>query len=527
MKPKILVSDPLAEEGVDILSEHFIVKVKTGLPESELIKEIAGFNGLVVRSATKATAKIIAAGKDLKIIARAGVGVDNIDLDAATRAGIVVVNSPQGNTLAAAEHTIAMLMAMARNIAAADHSLREGKWDRKRFTGTELFGKTLGVVGIGKIGAYVAQRANAMGMKVIAHDPFAGAELAQRIGVTLVPFKNLLKQADFITVHVPKTQGTYHLIGANEFKLMKKGVRIINCARGGIIDEDALVSAIDSGKVAQAALDVFEKEPLPADNPLVARPNIILTPHLGASTQEAQINVAVDVAKQIVDFFKGIPPKSAVNIPSIKPEILDSHKPFFELAEKIGYIQADLLDGNVKEIHIEYSGNTRERETSLITRYILVGFLRPTFQETVNFVNAPIITQNRGIKLTETSSDMQVKFSELITVNVVTEKGSRTVAGTIFNTNDIRIVNIDGFWIDLSPRGSILVVQHRDRPGLIGKVGTLLGDRNINVGGMQVGRESVRGNAVMALSLDDEIPEKVMKELRKIEGLDSARLLKF
>lgn len=527
MKHKIFVSDSLAEQGVELLEKHFSVRVKTGLSEAELCKALEGFHGLVIRSATRVTPKLIAAAKSLKIVARAGVGVDNIDLDAATRAGIVVVNSPQGNTLAAAEHTLAMLMSMARNIPAADRSMREGKWERKAFTGAELFQKTVGVIGLGKIGAIVAQRAGALGMNVIAHDPFAGPDLAESLGLSLVSFNALIKNSDFITIHVPKSASTHHLIGAPQFKAMKTGVRIINCSRGGVIDEDALLRAIASKKVAQAALDVFEKEPLASDSPLLACKELILTPHLGASTQEAQINVAIDVAKQIRDFFNGVPPKSAVNIPSIKPEILDSHKPFFELAEKLGYFQAELLDGNVKEIIITYYGNTCKKETQLITRYCLVGFLKPKFQDSVNFVNAPLLTQARGVKLVEVHSENPSKFSDMISVEVVTDNRRRVASGTIFNGTDIRIVNVDGYWFDLIPKGSILFVTHKDRPGIIGKVGTLLGDRNINIAGMQVGRESARGNAVMALSVDDSITDKVIKELQKIEGLDTCKLLTF
>jgi D-3-phosphoglycerate dehydrogenase len=524
MKCNVLVSDALADAGIDVLRESCNVTVKLGLTEAQIVKEIGKYHGLVVRSGTRVTKKIIKAARNLKIIARAGVGVDNIDAAAATDAGIVVINSPRGNTLSAAEHALSLMMAMVRNIPAADRSLRQGQWDRKTFVGTEVFHKTLGLLGLGKVGGVVAERAMAMGMKVIAFDPFASEEHAKRIGVGLVGFTTVLKQADIISLHMPHTRDTHHLIGAKELRIMKKGVRIVNAARGGLIDEDALFKALVSGKVAQAALDVFENEPA-TDNPLLTLPNVIATPHLGASTMEAQVNVAVDVARQIVDFFNGIPPKSAINMPSVKPEIIASHKPYFELAEKIGLFHAQLLDGNIQSIHITYAGRSAGMETELITRYLLVGFLRPTMQDSVNFVNAPVLISNRGVKLTETTVEQAAKYKDLITVKVVTSKRTREVAGTLYDMDEIRIVMVDDYWMELVPQGHVLYVRHKDQPGLVGKVGTLLGDRNINIAGMQVGRENVRGRAIMCLTIDDDISKETIEALSKIKGVASVRLL--
>jgi D-3-phosphoglycerate dehydrogenase len=524
MKCKILVSDPLAEAGVDVLREQCAVTVKTGLTEAQLVREIGKYNGLIVRSGTRVTKKLIKAAKNLKIIARAGVGVDNIDIEAATAAGIVVINSPRGNTLSAAEHALSLMMSMARNIPAADRSLRDGRWDRKAFVGTEMFHKTLGLLGLGKVGSVVAERAIAMGMTVIAYDPFASEEQARRIGVGLAGFTTVLKRADIISLHMPHTRDTHHLIGAKELRMMKKGVRIVNAARGGLIDEQALLAALKSGKVSQAALDVFESEPA-TDNPLLQLPNVIATPHLGASTMEAQINVAVDVARQIVDFFKGVPPRSAINMPSVKPEIITSHKPYFELAEKIGLFQAQLLDGNVQKINVTFAGRSAGMETELITRYALVGFLKPTMQDSVNFVNAPMLIGNRGIKLTQTTAGQPAKYSDLITVEVVTSKRTRVVAGTVYDMHEIRIVQVDDYWMELAPFGHVLYVRHKDQPGLVGSVGTLLGNRNINIAGMQVGRESVRGRAIMCLTIDDDISRETLEALANITGVASVRLL--
>lgn len=524
-KRKALVCDAISEEGVALLKTKFDVTVRPGLSEADIVKIVGPYSGLIVRSSTRVTARIIKAGKSLRIVGRAGIGVDNVDVEAATGAGVVVVNAPRANTLAAAEHTVAMLLALCRNIPQADRSLRGGEWNRKKFVGSEVLNKTLGVVGLGRIGSLVAERARGLGMKVIAYDPFVSEERARKLGIEIAPLDRVIREADFITAHVPKTEKTYHLIGAKEIRKMKPGVRIVNCSRGGIIDEAALAAGLKSGAVAGAALDVFEQEPPVKDNPLFSLPGVIATPHLGASTSEAQVTVALDIAKQFIDFFDGLPPAHAVNMPSIRPELISAHRPYFALAEKIGRLHASLLEDSVRDIHITYSGDFTGLETALISRFVLVGLLK-TSNEAVNFVNAAVITKNRGINLTETTTDRKSKHADLLTVEVTGKEKSLEISGTLFN-NQPRIVQINGYSLDLIPEGDVIIIRHKDRPGMIGKVGTLLGNHNINIAGMQVGRKKVRGDATMALAIDDPIPKAVLDELRRLPGLTTALLVKF
>jgi D-3-phosphoglycerate dehydrogenase / 2-oxoglutarate reductase len=525
-KPQVLVSDKLAKEGVEILEKKCDVTVKTGLPEDELIKIIPKFDALLVRAATKANAKVIAAAKNMKIIGRAGVGVDNIDVEAATKAGILVVNSPEGNILSAAEHAIALMMSLARNIPQANSSMHEGKWDKNKFVGVQVSEKTLGIIGFGKIGKLVGERAAGLGMRLLVADPYTTEEATARIGAKLVDKKTLLKEADYITFHVPKSAETFHMCSTEEFKKMKTGVRIINCSRGGVVDEAALCEAVSSGKVIGAALDVFEKEPLEAGSPLLNLPNIIVTPHLGASTEEAQLNVAIDVAKQFLDYFDGQPPTAAVNMPALKPEILRINQPYFALAGKLGALIAGMLDDSVESIDVTYEGVFAEMQTSVITRYFLMGLLKPHFSDSVNVVNAPILFKSRGVKLAETSIGRDSCNIDAMSVSVKTREGIRAAAATLVS-GETRIINIDGFKIDLVPEGHVLVIAHTDKPGMIGKVGTLLGDKNINIAGMQVGREKVRGKAVMALMVDDDVPQDVMKALKDVSGIRSVKLIVF
>lgn len=524
-KPNVLVSDKLAQEGVEILRKKCDVTVKTGLPEDELIKIIPKFDALLVRAATKVNAKVIAAAKNMKIIGRAGVGVDNIDVEAATKAGILVVNSPEGNILSAAEHAIALMMSLARNVPQANASMHEGKWEKNKFVGVQVSEKTLGIVGFGKIGKLVGERAAGLGMRLLVADPYTTEEAAARIGAKLVDMKTLLKEADYITFHVPKSSETYHLCSTGEFKKMKTGVRIINCSRGGVIDEAALFEAISGGKVAGAALDVFEKEPL-EKSPLLSLPNVIVTPHLGASTAEAQLNVAIDVAKQFLDYFDGLPPTAAVNMPAIKPEMLRLNQPYFTLAEKLGALMAGLLDDSVESIEVTYEGAFAEMQTNVITRYFLMGLLKPRFSDSVNVVNAPILFKSRGVKLAEASIGRDSCNIDAMSVAVTTREVTRTAAATLVN-GETRIINLDGFKIDLVTEGNVLAIAHTDKPGMIGRVGTLLGDRNINIAGMQVGREKVRGKAVMALRVDDDVPQAVIKALKEIPGIRSVKLIVF
>ncbi|MBV9852610.1 MAG: phosphoglycerate dehydrogenase [Armatimonadetes bacterium] len=523
--PKVLVSDPIAPEGVDILKRVADVDVRTGLPKEELAAIIGEYDALAVRSETKVTADIIARAERLKIIGRAGVGVDNIDVDAATKRGILVVNSPEGNTIAAAELTIAMLLALARNIPQADSSLRQGEWKRSKYMGSEVYHKTLGVIGLGKIGREVAKRAQSFEMRVIGNDPYLKPEQAEALGITLVDLDTLYQDSDYITVHVPKTKETLGMINAEKLARMKPTVRLINCARGGIIDEAALAEAARSGRIGGAAVDVFSTEPAPKDNPLLGVPNIITTPHLGASTEEAQVNVAIDIAEQIADVLQGRPARAAVNMPSVAADVLARIQPYLTLAEKIGSLHAQLTSSTIEEVEVIYAGEEFESlPTVHLTRAVLKGLLEPIVPESVNYVNAPGLAASRGIKVTESRTPANEAHSCLLTVRKRGPGSAREICGTVFSPDNIRIVHIDGFRVDIRPSGPMLLTQHTDKPGIIGKVGTALGDAGINIAGMHVGRESGEGSpAMMVLKLDTLIPDPVMAQLRQIPGMESAR----
>ena len=525
---KVLASDKIAEIGLKMLKDAGIeAEMITGLPEEELVKIIPQYDALVVRSGTKVTQKIIEAGKNLKIIGRAGVGVDNVDLPTATKNGVIVVNSPEGNTVAAAEHTWAMLLTMARQIPQAYSKLKGGTWDRKSFKGIEVLNKTLGVIGLGKIGRRVASYALGMGMKVIAYDPFVTAENAKSLGVELKKLEEVIKQSDFITFHIPKTKETANMINAKTLSQMKKGVRLVNVARGGIINEGDLCEALKSGQVAAAALDVFEKEPLPADSPLLTLDNVIATPHLGASTVEAQVNVAVDVVEQIIEVLKGGAARSAVNIPSMKPELIAPVKPFMGVAEKLGSLAAQIIQGAVSKVTVEYSGEVAEKDVSPLTTTVLKGLLTPMMDVVVNFVNAPFIAKERGIEIIESKNKEAKDFASLISVKIKSSKGDREVGGTIFEGIGDRLVSIDGFRVDAQPQGYVLIINNIDKPGMIGKVGTFLGKNDINIASMDVGRIKVGQAAVMVLNVDSNMPDKLLKELTKIEGISAATVVKL
>lgn len=525
---KVLISDKIAEIGLKMLKDAGIeAEMKTGLPEEELVKIIPEYDALIVRSATKVTPKIIEAGKNLKIIARAGVGVDNIDLPTATKNGIIVVNSPEGNTVAAAEHTWAMLLAMARQIPQACGKLKSGIWDKKSFRGVEVLNKTLGIVGLGKIGRRVASYALGMGMKVFATDPFVTEEYAKSLGVELKDLDTVIKESDFITFHVPKTKETTHMIDAERIKKMKKGVRLVNVARGGIIDENALVEALKSGQVAAAALDVFETEPLPADSPLLGLDNVTVTPHLGASTVEAQLNVAIDVVEQVIEVLKGGAARSAVNIPSMKPELIAPVKPYMGIAEKLGKLASQIVPGAISKVVVEYSGEMAEHDVSPLTTTVLKGILTPIMDVVVNFVNAPFIAKERGIEVIESKSKEAKDFASLISVKVKTSKGDREVGGTVFAGIGDRLVSIDGFRVDADPSGYMLIISNIDKPGMIGKVGTFLGEHNINIASMDVGRIKIGEKAVMVLNVDSAVSDDILKEIAKLEGIFGATLVKL
>ncbi len=524
---KILASDKLAKEGLDLLKKSgFQAEMITGLAEDELCKIIGEYDALVVRSETKVTAKIIEAGKKLKIIARAGVGVDNVDLNAATKKGIIVVNSPGGNTEAAAEHTFAMLLSLVRHIPQARASLKECKWERSKFKGIELYQKTLGLVGLGKIGARVAEFALSFNTRVIAYDPFVTEERAKAMGVELYKdLDSLLKEADFISFHIPKNKETAGLINKDKIKLMKKGVRLVNCARGGIIVENDLLEALQSGQVGGAALDVFDKEPC-TDSPLAQLENVIAVPHLGASTEEAQFNVAIDVVEQIIDVLKGGQARSAVNIPSMKPEVINKVKPFMPLAEKLGILAGNLAQGAIQSVAISYFGQTAENEVAPLTIAVLKGMLSGILEESVNYVNAPVIAKERGLDISETKN-AKSDFANLISIKIKTEKGQREVGGVISGTLGEHLVSIDNLRVEAVPQGYMLILSNIDKPGMIGKVGTLLGQHKVNIAGMDVGRIKQNEKAVMVLNIDAPVDKKVLEALTKIEGIFEAVAVKF
>lgn len=530
MAAKVLVSDPVAAEGVAILRRAGLdVDVRTGLTKDELIQIIGDYDALAVRSETKVTADVLDVAGRLKIIGRAGVGVDNIDVERATQKGILVVNSPEGNTIAAAELTVALLLALGRNIAPAAASMKAGEWKRSKYVGVEVYGKTVGVVGLGKIGREVARRLLAMEMAVLAYDPFLSSEQAQALGVRLVDLDTIYRQSDYITVHVPKTKDTAGMIGADQIAQMKDGVRLVNVARGGIIQETALLQGIQSGKVAGAAVDVWEAEPTAPDNPLALDPRIVATPHLGASTEEAQVGVAVDIAEQIVDVMEGRPARAAVNMPSLAPDVLAQTAPFLSLAEKIGRLHTQLSPGGgVSGVEVGYEGDWAPGQLVHITRALMKGLLAPILSESVNYVNAPTLARERGIKITESRNEERPgEYAQLLRVSATTEAGERVICGTIFGRADARIVAIDGYNVDFKPEGVLIVTQHTDRPGIIGRVGTLLGGKNINIAGMYVGRDAHTGRAVMTLSLDEAVPGDVMAEITQLPGMESARLVEL
>jgi D-3-phosphoglycerate dehydrogenase len=527
-RPRILIADPVAPEGVEMLRAVGDVDVNTGLAPDALIALIGGYEALVVRSETKVTRQVIEAAKKLVAIGRAGVGVDNIDLAAATERGVVVVNAPQGNTVAAAEHTIALLMALARHIPQADASMRSGKWARKDFVGTELRGKTLGVVGLGPIGSEVARRGLGLEMRVVANDPFVPEERVRSLGAEPVTFEELLATSDFITVHVPLTPSTKGMIGAEQFARMKDGVRILNVARGGIVDELALAQAVKAGKVAGAAIDVFTAEPISADNPLLGDPRIITTPHLGASTAEAQERVALDVAEQIVDILAGRPARYAVNAPMLAPEALQMLQPYMAAAEHVGSVATQLVTGQLTSIEIDYYGEIAEHDVSPLRAAVIRGLLKPISEETVNIVNAAHVAQSRGWRIEERLRSSHEVFHNLVHVTVFTSDAEVSVAGTVQHGQP-HVVQINGLDVDVMPEPGVflLACDNEDRPGMIGRVGTLLGSHDVNIRAMQVGRRGRRGRALMLITVDEGPSEEQLAEIEAIDGIYNVRLVRF
>lgn len=524
---KVLVTDSISEEGINILRKEAQVDVKVGLKPEEIIAVIGEYDALMVRSQTRVTADIIEAGKKLQVIARAGVGIDNVDVNAATHCGVVVVNAPTGNTVSAAEHTVALMLALARNIPQANTVLKTGTWKRDKFMGTELRGKTLGIIGLGNVGSEVARRAQGFEMKLIGIDPLISEEFAQKIGVTLVDMNQLLRESDFVTLHIPLTAQTRGLIGEKELSLMKPTARIINCARGGLIDEPALVKAITDKKLAGAAVDVFEKEPC-TESILFGVENIIVTPHLGASTAEAQVIAARDVAEQIADIFRGQPARSAINVPYVTAETLATLSPFIKLARMLCKLVYKLAEGQAKTIRIRYEGDIANYDTNPIKATVLGSLLEGVSEERVNIVNANVIAARRGLTITEEKEATCANYASLLTVEITTTSGKYTVAGTIIN-NELHIVRVNQYWLDVVPTSGsfFLFSEHKDRPGLIGAVGKITGDANVNISFMHLGRLEKRGQALLVLTMDEPLPEKRQQQILDLPDVYSVKLVEL
>jgi len=521
---KVLVSDPISEIGLKKLLEADDIEldIKTGLNPQELKEIIGEYQGLLVRSQTKVTKDIIDAASELRVIGRAGVGVDNIDIKAATERGIAVINAPDGNTISTAEHSFAMLIAMARWIPQAHQDLKAGIWNRKKYVGVELNRKVLGIIGIGRIGSEIAKRAKSFNMNIIGYDPYVTEERAKQLGITLGTVEDVVKQADFITVHTPLIKETKYLIDHDQFAKMKRGVRIINCARGGIIREEALLKALNEEIVAAAALDVYEDEP-PGDNPLVNHPNVVTTPHLGASTEEAQLNVAIDVADEVYHYLKNEPFRNAINLPSLPQETLQHARPFLQLSEKLGLTIANYINGAIEKIEIQFAGDFADKEIDLLARTVQKGILSKHLgkQGVVNYVNAPHLAKGRGIEVIESRTQKSHGFTNLLTVKLKTNQEEKYISGTVLNGYGERIVNLDGFTVDLIPEGNLILMDHIDQPGIIGKMGSILGNAKINIATMQVGRNELGGKAIAILRVDHYVEDEEMLELKQIEGIQN------
>jgi D-3-phosphoglycerate dehydrogenase len=522
---KVLVSDSLATEGLAILERSPGIEVMNapGLAPGELMQAIADADALVVRSATKVTEEVIGAAKQLRVIGRAGVGVDNVDVNAATNRGIVVMNTPGGNTVTTAEHAIALLIALARHIPQATASMKAGKWEKKKLTGKELYNCTLGVLGLGNVGRIVADRARGLAMKVIAHDPFISEAASSKLDLELVSFDELLARADIITVHVPKNKDTLGLLGAEAFAKVKPGALLVNAARGGIVDEEALLAALEAGRVGGAALDVFVEEPPPAGHPLIAHDRVICTPHLGAATDQAQINVAIAVAEQIRDFLLHGIVGNALNVPSISRELYEEVRPYISLGEKLGRFHGQICGGSIEQIEIEYSGEAAEISVAPITVAVLKGLLESVTDQ-VNMVNAPVLAQQHGIKVIESKSNRSQDFASAITTRVVGCL-DRLIEGAIFHGGQPRIVRIDDFMLEAVPEGPTLFIQNHDEPGVVGTVGAMLGDAGINISRMQLGLVPERREAAMLVNIEPAAPDAVLEKLRSLANMISVQLV--
>ncbi len=525
---KVLVSDRIADSGIKILEmeSDMGVDVRVGLSLHELKKIIGEYDALVVRSSTAVTWEIIEAASRLKVIGRAGTGIDNIDLEAATERGIVVMNTPEANTVAAAEHAVSMMLSMARRIPQACASMKEGKWEKKRFMGVEIHGKTLGILGVGRIGSLVAKMALGLGMKVMASDPYLSAKAAKEMGVALTDVDTLLDEADFISIHASLTHETRNMVSRKAFKRMKEGVMIVNCARGGIVDEEALYEAIAVGKVAGAALDVYAHEPPPLDYRLLKLDEVICTPHLGASTREAQEVVAIAIVQQIIDYLKQGMVRNAVNVPSIKPELIPKAGPYIHLAQKLGSFIAQIFEGRMEELAVEYAGEVLEEGIyPALTFAALAGLLRPILGNGVNMVNASVIAKQRGIKVVESKSEQSEGYISLIRLRLRGDKGETSASGTLIKSDAPRIVMVNGYPIEAEPQGYMLFFTNYDRPGVIGRIGTILGEAGVNIAGMRLGRVEPGELAIAILNVDSPIPEEVMEKVRALPNITYAKLV--
>ena len=523
---KVLITDPISSEGIDILRSYAQVDVKTKLKPEELISIVGDYEALLVRSQTRVSAEVIRAGRKLQVIGRAGVGIDNIDVGEATRRGIVVVNAPTGNTISAAEHTIALMLALARHISQANAVLKSGIWQRSAFMGTEVRNKTLGIIGLGNVGSEVARRAGGLEMKVVAYDPFVSVEHAGKLKVELVPLKQLLKESDFITLHIPRTESTKGLIGAKELALVKPTAYIINCARGGLIDEEALAKAVKERKLAGAAIDVFATEPA-TQSILFEDDNIIVTPHLAASTTEAQATAAKEVAVQIIDIFKGQPARYAVNAPFIPVEVLSVLAPFMKVAATVGKLVSQLAEGQMNAIQIKYEGEISNYDTNTLKAAVLGGLLEEMSEERINLVNANLVATQRGLTVIEQKEVTCENYASLITVEVTTSIGITIVAGTIIHGQP-HIVRVNSYWLDVAPaEGYFLFLDHQERPGLMGAVGTITGNADINISSMTVSRLKPRGQALAVLALDEPLPEECQQQILNLPNVSTVKLVRL
>jgi len=524
----VLITENLPGICITILEDAGIqTTIKLNISPEDLKKEISGYDGLIIRSSTRCTSEIIENANKLRAICRAGVGIDNVDVSAATKKGIIVMNTPGGSTASTAEHAITLLLALSRNIPQACNSVREGKWERKKFIGTQVSGKVLGVIGLGRIGKEVAKRATALEMKVIGYDPFLSHETISKLNINLAKdLDGLLGQSDYITLHIPLTDDTNNLISTREFALMKEGVRIINCARGGLISEDALFDALKDGKVSGAAIDVFEIEP-PVNNKLLGLDNVISTPHLGALTKEAQYEVSKDAAVQMADVLTGKNILNAINMSVQGPEEFQQLKPYLSLTEKMGSLLIQLVRNGLKSLEIQFSGEISRSNVRPLTDSLLAGLLKHALKEDVNIINARILATERGIKINETISSTKEDYTNLIFAKIISGDGERSVAGTVFKNNEPRIETINNYRVDLNPTGHVLILFGQDKPGLIGEIGKILGDRNVNIGHMTFGREEGRSGAIITLNVDAMVPHETISSIENLEFIQSAHMLKL